>query len=554
MDIPEIIDREEPMMKKARPAIAEESELDDGSSTSDNDMSVNGGFYTDRFLPQPQLRFSLDKPLKYQMHNCLRGRDGSKFGLRDAGIAWVSGQRSVDPMPLLRVMDDAQVILACNNERPSKSISRDPRVNGKRLVSTTIGLVESYCLGSIKADQLICRRELAKQHGCEYDSLGIQPPQYIMANAEECEQVLRDAAKTDKPWLIKPSASQRGRGIRFFVDSASLIKEIQDAGGCEKGSKGAFAGDLVQQYVTRPALLDVKFKFDVRSWLLIASVDPLILFYHDGFVRVARTAYEESSTNRFAHITNLKGQGAEGGKPDENDDDERQGGYIRSYTDASKELSRVFGLPKDFMTNQFRKKINRAQIFAALAQFARPVSKDMPKRKGFYHIFACDSVVDRDGGVHLLECNGFPAESQQNLVDGPKVWREMMALVLNLQLEPWRLMSDSTPPVDPKNPPLEYPRRGAWKNRPKVTGGDSFRAGHYAFGGWQLAFNELETPFSSVDVCTNFKDAVEGGIIDPTPAQPEPIQQNEAELLSESESEEAADTTVEEEGEEEDAN
>lgn len=468
-------------------------------------------FYTSRYLPPPQVLLQ-DSVLQFQMHNCLKGRDGSKLGLRDAGIRWVAQQRaSASTGNLLRINPDAHIVLMCNNVSPAKSASRDPRVNGKRLVATTQGITDYYCLGSIKIEQLKCRRYLAEKMGCEYDDLGIQPPQYLIGDKTECERLVKDGKDKDRPWLMKPSESQRGRGILYFQNTASLVKEMENLGGCT-GSGGqalkrknnaspgnpALANYLVQQYVTKPALLDVKYKFDVRSWLLVASVDPLIMFYHDGFVRVAKTPYDESSTDRFAHITNLKGS------EDNSGDTARRGDYLRSFRDASEELHKRFGLPADFMTNEFRKKISRAQVFAAISQFIRDPPVDLKdKRKGFYHLFACDSVVDRDGGVHLLECNAFPAESQQNQVDGTMIWREMVALVLNLHLEPWKLMDDPKKPDWPSAavPPVEFQKRGVWKSGAKVLGGDKFRAGKYAFGGWHLAYNELETPMEKYDAC-----------------------------------------------------
>ena len=40
---------------------------------------------------------------------------------------------------------------------------------------------------------------------------------------------------------------------------------------------------FVMEYID-PALLDGH-KFDLRSYLLVASLNPLLVFYHDGFVR-----------------------------------------------------------------------------------------------------------------------------------------------------------------------------------------------------------------------------------------------------------------------------
>mmetsp|Transcript_17782 Transcript_17782/g.17759 ORF Transcript_17782/g.17759 Transcript_17782/m.17759 type:complete len:131 (+) Transcript_17782:636-1028(+) len=38
--------------------------------------------------------------------------------------------------------------------------------------------------------------------------------------------------------------------------------------------------------------------------MLIASVDPLVILYHDGFLRVSVAQYDQSSKESGAHITN----------------------------------------------------------------------------------------------------------------------------------------------------------------------------------------------------------------------------------------------------------
>lgn len=56
---------------------------------------------------------------------------------------------------------------------------------------------------------------------------------------------------------------------------------------------------LAQYYVPNPLLLDKNNKFDFRIYMLIASVDPLIVYYHDGFLRVSLQAYEKNSTTVY---------------------------------------------------------------------------------------------------------------------------------------------------------------------------------------------------------------------------------------------------------------
>lgn len=442
----------------------------------------------DLLLPNAQLHFDPNAPLTYQMHNCVRGRDGSKFGLKDAGFVQSPNQRE-SGNNVHSVYDDAQVVVSCNNVKPAKVVSNDARVNGKRLVSTSVGIVEEGCLGGGKKDQLVCRRALATLFGCEYDSLGIQPRQYLLSLKSDCTKILTRAQhEPSRPWLLKPSASLRGRGIKYFGTSQSLLEDISD---CESEFH---VDDIIQEYVVNPALLN-GFKFDVRTWMLIASIDPLVLFYREGFARVANAKYEEASDDAFAHITNLEGQQQK--RADHTT-------YLRSFEEVQSELHDTYGFPSDYMRQgAFKRQIMRAHTFAALAQFLPELAAN-DNRKGFYHLFACDSVVDQDQHVHLLECNGFPAESQQVLLekrvrpdkqaDPQLVWKEMISLVLNLHLDPTSLLVGN-------HSGSSYRKQGWWQTPPVITG-KAFGVKHaYRYGSWELAFNELETPFSSLDAC-----------------------------------------------------
>ncbi len=45
-------------------------------------------------------------------------------------------------------------------------------------------------------------------------------------------------------------------------------------------------------------------KFDFRIYFLIASTDPLIVYYHDGFLRISLSKYNKHSNEKSTHLTN----------------------------------------------------------------------------------------------------------------------------------------------------------------------------------------------------------------------------------------------------------
>lgn len=61
---------------------------------------------------------------------------------------------------------------------------------------------------------------------------------------------------------------------------------------------------LVQNYIHNPLLLNGR-KFDFRIYLLLASSNPFMAYYHDGFLRVSLMKYNVNSDDKKVLLTNL---------------------------------------------------------------------------------------------------------------------------------------------------------------------------------------------------------------------------------------------------------
>jgi len=52
-----------------------------------------------------------------------------------------------------------------------------------------------------------------------------------------------------------------------------------------------------------PLLIHGK-KFDIRCYMLISSVKPLIIFYHKGYIRLSMFDFDANDGNLLTHLTN----------------------------------------------------------------------------------------------------------------------------------------------------------------------------------------------------------------------------------------------------------
>ncbi|XP_050404221.1 tubulin polyglutamylase TTLL5 [Patella vulgata] len=103
-----------------------------------------------------------------------------------------------------------------------------------------------------------------------------------------CSAFLKDKG----PWIVKPVASSRGRGV-FLInhpEQAPLDENV-----------------IVCKYVANPLLID-GFKFDVRLYIAVTSYDPLVIYlFEEGLTRFATVKYEKTNRsirNQCMHLTN----------------------------------------------------------------------------------------------------------------------------------------------------------------------------------------------------------------------------------------------------------
>ncbi|KAF7232058.1 hypothetical protein EG68_10414 [Paragonimus skrjabini miyazakii] len=116
------------------------------------------------------------------------------------------------------------------------------------------------------------------------------PASYILPEEfrELCAGYLQDRG----PYIVKPIASSRGRGI-YIVSHPEEIPYDEPV--------------IVSRYISNPFLLD-GFKFDVRLYAAVTSYEPLVVYlYEEGLVRFATVRYQYGMRHlkiQCMHLTN----------------------------------------------------------------------------------------------------------------------------------------------------------------------------------------------------------------------------------------------------------
>ena len=137
------------------------------------------------------------------------------------------------------------------------------------------------------------RLNQAKRQG-HADDIFFLPPTYVLPeDYDALEEVLAD--KKPKTYICKPDGGAQGNGI-FLVRSGQEHR-------LTRGDKF-----VVQRYIHKPLLLD-GYKFDLRLYVLITSVDPLRCYlFTDGLARFCTQPYAAPTAKNldqtYMHLTN----------------------------------------------------------------------------------------------------------------------------------------------------------------------------------------------------------------------------------------------------------
>nr|XP_032824010.1 inactive polyglycylase TTLL10 [Petromyzon marinus] len=240
-----------------------------------------------------------------------------------------------------------------------------------------------------------------------------------------------DSYQEGEKWICKPTGLNQGRGI-FLLRSAGDVAALRERllldadAGPRTPRAHVPQARIVQRYVTNPLLLDGR-KFDVRSYMLIASAAPPIVLFRHGYARLSCQSYSPESNDLTAHLTN---QYMQKKSPVYQEVKEETVWTMSRFNDhVNEHCAPHKGLPKDWVLTTFTKRMQQVMTHCFLATKSK-----LEGKLGLFDLIGCDFLIDEDFKVWLLEMNCNPA-LQTNCMVLKEVIPQVVNETLDLALE-----------------------------------------------------------------------------------------------------------------------
>ncbi|CAF3861252.1 unnamed protein product [Rotaria magnacalcarata] len=217
----------------------------------------------------------------------------------------------------------------------------------------------------------------------------------------------RDAFfNTHKPgdvWICKPSGLNQGKGIYLVRDIEGLKSKFAEIDAMDKKKQISIKPmkRVIQRYIMNPLLVHGK-KFDIRCYMLISSVKPLLIFYHSGYLRLSMFDFDNKDENLLTHLTNQYMQKKD---PKYYDVKEETAWTMEQFNDyINKNVASNKNLEQDWVLNVLPKIIQRIML-----NVIESIRMRLKRRVGCFGLYGYDFMIDQDMKVWLIEINVNPA-------------------------------------------------------------------------------------------------------------------------------------------------
>ncbi|CAD8183411.1 unnamed protein product [Paramecium octaurelia] len=245
------------------------------------------------------------------------------------------------------------------------------------------------------------------------------PNTYLLQYDFERFEGVRESAPKKTLWIKKPVASARGNGIKLINKKTKLTADKRY---------------LVMDYISNPHLIN-NFKYDLRVYVLITSIDPLrVYMYKDGLVRFATQEYSLKSQDikkRFIHLTNFSVN-------------KQSPNFIANNQDKEQQVKASKWSHKEYKQQLTTQGINHKILFKSIEDVvlktciaAEPLlldrnGKTSEHKNNYFELFGFDILIDETLKPWLLEVNVSPSLNSASDLDAQiktKLISDMLHLI-----------------------------------------------------------------------------------------------------------------------------
>jgi len=149
--------------------------------------------------------------------------------------------------------------------------------------------------------------------------------------------------------------------------------------------------------------------------MLIASTNPLIVYYHEGFVRASLSPYDKFSMDRNKHLTNTHlaeniFEAAKTQRVNNMNEQELRDYHIWTFGELSQYLQDSGKVTKKYWVNKFLK----PQLKKAMIHIVRMSSEFFWEQSNVYGLFGLDFMLDENFNLWFIEGNPNPQLAATN--------------------------------------------------------------------------------------------------------------------------------------------
>ncbi|CAG9323338.1 unnamed protein product [Blepharisma stoltei] len=203
-------------------------------------------------------------------------------------------------------------------------------------------------------------------------------------------------------WMYKKARySHNGDSVAIVSDAVAneLINYYEKESPCPDNEKF-----IAQKYISNPLLLNGR-KFDFRVFMFIISMDPLMILYRDGTLRITLEKYRKDSTNFENYLTNshIADLYLSSVNLTENEYEEKMKDRNINFSKFEEIMKNERKVPDNWINDSFRYSIKRTMLHMVRMNLDKLLSH--PR---VFEFFGLDFMLDDDLNAWFIELNLSP--------------------------------------------------------------------------------------------------------------------------------------------------